>query len=114
VIPHVLPLWRDSDLFVRMCAARVLADLGTLQGVPALLDALEDSEWNVRESAWHALRTLTGKDFKFDPQGNEGERAKKVKLWREWWKKEGEGLLNPGTPSDPKQPVEAKARTQKS
>jgi len=108
VIQHVLPLLRDSDLFVRMCAARVLADLGTLQGVPALLDALEDSEPTVRESAWNALRTLTGKDFKFDPQGNEADRAKKVKAWREWWKKEGEGLSNPGTPAEPKQPAAAK------
>jgi len=98
VIPHVVPLLRDSDLFVRMCAARVLADLGTLQGVPALLDALEDSEPTVRESAWNALRTLTGKDFKYDPQGNEADRAKKVKAWREWWKKEGEGLSKPDTP----------------
>jgi hypothetical protein len=114
VIPHVLPLLRDSDLFVRMCVARVLAELGTLQGVPALFDALEDSEPTVRESAWNALRTLTGKDLKFDPQGNEAERAKKVKAWREWWKKEGEPLLNPGASAEPKQPAEAKPRTQKS
>lgn len=95
-IPHVTPLLKDSDLFVRMCAARVLADLGTLQGVPALIDALEDGEPTVRESAWNALRTLTGKDFKFDPQGNEADRTKKIKLWREWWKKDGEPLLNGG------------------
>jgi hypothetical protein len=114
VIPHVAPLLRDSDLFVRMCAARVLADLGTLQGVPALIDALEDAEPTVRESAWNALRTLTGKDFKYDPQGNEADRAKKVKLWREWWKKDGEPLLEGGTPADPNKPAEAKSRTQKS
>jgi HEAT repeats len=114
VIPHLLPLLKDSDLFVRMCVARVLADLGTLQGVPALIDALEDAEPTVRESAWNALRTLTGKDFKFDPQGNEGDRQKKVKTWREWWKKEGEGLLNGGTPPDGKQPAEIRSGTQKS
>jgi len=110
VIPHIAPLLRDSDLFVRMCAARVLADLGTLQAVPALIDALEDAEPTVRESAWHALRTLTGKDFKFDPQGNDADRQKKVKSWREWWKKEGEGLLNGGgTAPEPKQPPEVKS-----
>jgi hypothetical protein len=114
VIPHIAPLLRDSDLFVRMCAARVLADLGTLQAVPQLIDALEDSEPTVRESAWNALRTLTGKDFKFDPQGNEADRQKKVKSWREWWKKEGEGLLNGGSAPDPKQPPESKSGTQKS
>jgi HEAT repeat protein len=114
VIAHVTPLLRDSDLFVRMCAARVLSDLGTLQGVPALIDALEDAEPTVRESAWNALRTLTGKDFKFDPQGNEADRSKKVKSWREWWKKEGEPLLNGSTPADPNKPPEGKSGTQKS
>jgi len=113
VIPHVTPLLKDSDLFVRMCAARVLADLGTLQGVPALIDALEDSEPTVRESAWNALRTLTGKDFKFDPQGNEADRAKKVKSWREWWKKEGEGLLGGSTPGEPNKPPADGSGTQK-
>ncbi|MBK7644054.1 MAG: HEAT repeat domain-containing protein [Planctomycetes bacterium] len=112
-IEHVVPLLKDSDLFVRMCAARVLADLGTLQGVPALIDALEDAEPTVRESAWHALQTLTGKDFKFDPQANEGERSRKVKQWRDWWKKEGEPLLNGGGSGDPKQPSQ-KSGTQKS
>lgn len=114
VIPHLTPLLKDADLFVRMCAARVLAELGTLQGVPALIDALEDAEPTVRESAWNALRTLTGKDFKFDPQGNEADRSKKVKLWREWWKKEGEPLLNGGTPAEPKQPAEGRSGTKKS
>jgi hypothetical protein len=112
-VPHVIPLLRDSDLFVRMCAARVLADLGTLQGVPSLIDALEDAEPTVRESAWNALRTLTGKDLKFDTQANEAERQKKVKLWREWWKKEGEGLLN-GAGGDPEKPIGVKSGTQKS
>jgi HEAT repeat protein len=114
VIPHLLPLLKDSDLFVRMCVARVLADLGTLQGVPSLIDALEDAEPTVRESAWNALRTLTGKDFKYDPQGNEADRQKKVKSWREWWKKEGEGLLNGGSAPDGKQPAVIKSGTQKS
>lgn len=95
-IPHVTPMLRDTDLFVRMCAARVLGDLGTLQGVAALIDSLEDAEVPVRETAWNALRSLTGKDIKFDPQANEAERQKRVKQWREWWKKEGEGLLEGG------------------
>ncbi len=116
VIPHVTPMLRDADLFVRMCAARVLGDLGTLQGVAALIDSLEDSEATVRESAWNALRTLTGKDFKFDPQASETERQKRVKQWREWWKKEGEPLLEggAGAPEGKTTPPELKSGTQKS
>jgi len=62
--------------------------------VPALIDALEDTEAAVREAALGALRSLTGKDLRFDPMASESERSKKVKAWREWWKKvEEEGGL---------------------
>jgi hypothetical protein len=77
----------DNDVFVRMACARVLGDLGQTTAVPALIDALEDAEAPVREAASIALRSVTGKDLRFDPLGNEADRAKKVKAWREWWKK---------------------------
>jgi HEAT repeat protein len=59
VVPNLLPMLADNDVFVRMACARVLGDLGQTTAVPALIDAL----------------------------GNEADRAKKVKAWREWWKK---------------------------
>jgi HEAT repeat protein len=77
-----------------MATARVLGDLKSTSAVPALIDALEDSEAAVREAALGALRALTGKDLRFDPMASEAERSKKVKAWREWWKKvEEEGGL---------------------
>ena len=90
VVPHLLPMLKDADIFVRMASARVLGDLGVMGAVPHLIDALEDEEPSVREQAHVSLRELTGKDFKFDPSANEADRAKKVKAWREWWKREGE------------------------
>jgi hypothetical protein len=90
VVPHLMPMLKDGDVFVRMAAARVLGEMQAKPAVGALIDALEDGETAVREAAFIALRTITGKDLKFDPQAVEVERAKRVKAWREWWKKEGE------------------------
>jgi hypothetical protein len=89
-VPYIAPMLKDPDIFVRMAAARVLGDMQAKGGVPALIDALEDSETAVREAANIALRTITNKDFKFDPLAIEAERARRVKAWRDWWKKEGE------------------------
>jgi hypothetical protein len=90
VVPHLLPMLKDTDVFVRMATARVLGEMQAKAAVPALIDGLEDNETAVREAAFIALRTITGKDLKFDPQAVDAERAKRVKAWREWWKKEGE------------------------
>jgi hypothetical protein len=86
-VPYLLPMLKDTDVFVRMATARVLGDLKALTSVPALIDSLEDTEPAVREAALGSLRALTGKDLRFDPMGSEADRAKKVKAWRDWWKK---------------------------
>ncbi|HEV8111472.1 MAG TPA: HEAT repeat domain-containing protein [Planctomycetota bacterium] len=95
-LPYLLPMLKDTDVFVRMATARVIGDLKAPTAVPALIDALEDVEPAVREAALGSLRTLTGKDkeLRFDPMGSETDRAKKVKALRDWWKKiEEEGGL---------------------
>ena len=91
VVPLLIPMLKDSDVFVRMATARVLGDLNANEAVAALIDALEDVEAPVREASFGALRIITKKDLRFDPLANEAERAKKVKAWREWWKKVEEG-----------------------
>ncbi|MEX1026234.1 MAG: HEAT repeat domain-containing protein [Planctomycetota bacterium] len=92
VVPHLSAHMDDDDLFVRMAVARILGDLGSLAGVPALIDGLEDPEPSVREAAVVSLRSLTGRDFRFDPIGRSADRAKRVKAWRIWWEKEGVAL----------------------
>jgi len=91
VVEHLVPVLKDPDVFVRMAGARALEALGAVDATPALIDALEDPEAAVREAAIVALKKLTGRDFRFDPLANDAERAKRIKSWREWWKKEGAG-----------------------
>ena len=93
-IPHLLPMLKDADVFVRMAAARVLGNLNSDPAVlvfdpsvAALIDALEDADSPVREAALVALHQITGRDFQFDPQGNEGDRTRKLKSIRDWWKR---------------------------
>jgi hypothetical protein len=87
VVPHLLPRLEDTDIFVRMAAARTLGDLGARDAIPSLIDTLEDEEASVREAALVSLRTLSKQDIAFDPLAREGERAKRVKDWRDWWER---------------------------
>ena len=107
VIPHLLLRLSDSDMFVRLATVRALESLGTPAGerkqpreareaVPALIDTLEDAESAVREVAAVALRAITGQNFRFDANGSEGDREKRVRDWRNWWKSSGEDFLNAG------------------
>ena len=85
VVSYLLPMLDDEDVFVRMATARVLGDLDSFEAVPGLIDALSDSQAAVREAAVVALRILSGKDFRFDPLGKEGDRNKAQSSWRKWW-----------------------------
>ena len=93
VVPHLIPMLGDVDLFVRMATARMLEDLGAHSAVPSLIDALEDNQSAVREAAMVALRKITGKSMGFEPTAGVGERTKRVKAWRDWWAKNGEAFL---------------------
>lgn len=93
VVPHLIPMLEDPDLFVRMASARILQDLGARQAAPNLIDALEDPQSAVREAAMVALRQITGEEFRFDPLANAGDRTKRVNAWRDWWKRSGEAFL---------------------
>ena len=93
VVPHLLPMLGDEDIFVRMATARVLGDLGAVEGVPNLIDALEDVESTVREAAVLSLRLITGQNFKFDPGAADADRSKRVKAWRDWWRREGQASM---------------------
>ena len=98
VVPHLLPMLKDSDIFVRMAVCRHLGGLGSIEAIPALIDALEDEEASVREAALVALRGLSGQSIPFDPLARDGDRAKRVKAWRDWWEQSSKELLNGAKP----------------
>ena len=85
VVPHLVPMLRDENLFVRTATARALRDLKTKSGeaLLALCDALLDEKPPVREAAWVALRACTGLDHAYDPLGSDAERARRARAWRE-------------------------------
>ena len=93
VVPHLTPMLLDEDLFVRMATARMLDDLGVKSAVPALIEALDDVQGAVREAAVVALRRITGEDMGFNPVGSDVDRAKRLKAWRDWWKRKGDDFL---------------------
>jgi hypothetical protein len=95
VVPHLLPMLKDQNLWVRMSAAQQLGALGDRTAVPALIEALEDERSAVREEALVALQTLTGETLKFEPHASDSERAKRVRDWRDWWTKNRERLSQP-------------------
>ncbi len=86
-VPYLVGMLTDPDIFVRMATARVLGELGSNEAVPALIDALTDEELPVREAAVFALRTVTGENFRYEPDAPEADRARRIKAWRDWWKK---------------------------
>jgi len=87
VVPHLISLLNDDDVFVRMAVARVFGDLASPLSIEPLINALEDEEAVVREAAMAALHLITGRDFRFDPNAKAAERSKRVKAWRDWWEK---------------------------
>jgi hypothetical protein len=94
VAPHLVPGLRDEDVFNRMATARMLGDLASPVAVPALIETLNDANASVRDAAYLALRSITKRDFPFNAHSDdEADRAKKVKVWEDWWKKDGSKLL---------------------
>jgi uncharacterized coiled-coil protein SlyX len=96
VVPHLVPMLKDADIFVRMAACRHLGDLGSVEAIPGLIDTLEDEEASVREAALVALRALSGQSIPFDPHAKEGDRSKRVKAWRDWWEQSAKDALGKG------------------
>lgn len=91
--PHIVPMLKDTDSFVRMVSVQALGDLKYKPAVPHLIEALSDDRWTVREAARDSLRTVTGKNFGFDPTGRDLDMKKKIDQWRSWWRREGDDFL---------------------
>ena len=85
----LLPMLTDPDILVRMSVARALGELGNPASIPALIEALGDTQPPVREASVVALRTLTSRNFRFDPLADDDDRERRIESWRSWWERGG-------------------------
>jgi HEAT repeat protein len=80
---------KDGDDATRETAARLLGQIRNQPAVPTLIDALDDSNAQVRSSAATALTRITRQLFGPSDNATPEERKQAVARWREWWSKQG-------------------------
>lgn len=84
--PLVVVLQTHDSYYVRLAAATALGELGVVDTLPALIDALTDQDSLVRTAAHDALTTITGAkiDYTADAETGEEREAGQAR-WRAWW-----------------------------
>lgn len=87
VLPHLLPLAKDPDAFVRRLTVEGLREFRQAEAIDALVEALRDEDENVCDTAWRSLRDMTGQKFPFDASANKESRGRAAQKWADWWAK---------------------------
>lgn len=64
----------DPDPTTRYRAVQEIGRIGLWQGVPALIEMLQDEDEKIRNSAYHHLKKITRRSTRPD-----------IGLWRSWW-----------------------------
>jgi len=77
-------LLTDSDTTVRRHAAMTLGRTGDRKHLKALLDAMSDKDWTVRQAAGISLTNLTGQVFPFDALVAGAKRTQQLETWSKW------------------------------
>jgi len=81
---RVAGLLTDRDADVRRNAAMTLGRTGGRKHLKALLRAMSDRDWTVRQSAGISLSNLTGQTFPFSALGSETTRKQQLEEWGKW------------------------------
>lgn len=87
ILPHLLPLAKDPDAFVRRLTVEGLREFRKPEAVDALIQALGDGDENVCDTAWRSLRDVTGQKFRFEASANKEARGRAAQAWQDWWEK---------------------------
>jgi HEAT repeat protein len=87
VLPHLLPLAKDADAFVRRLVVEGLRGFKKPEAVDALIEALRDADENVCDTAWRSLRDVTGQRLPFDASSTKEARGRAAQKWSDWWAK---------------------------
>lgn len=86
---------KDKDAVVQSIATNAFYPEGALakaQVISTLIEALENTDVEMRRFAIDTLERITDKRHGFDPNASEDKRKKAVAKWRSWWQKQ----LKPG------------------
>jgi HEAT repeat protein len=75
----------DDSPEVRRQVVMSIGWCGGRKQIPALLVALTDTDWVVRQGAWAALTNLTGMEFAFDALAQQETRNTQIQTWQWWW-----------------------------
>lgn len=100
--PFLAPLLADKHPRVSLAAAAYFAERGDKLCLPALINALESDEHNVRWRSVYYLRRLTGEHFDFKSGDPDEVRAKSVRRWHQWLKENGPTAELKADPKDAK------------
>jgi spermidine synthase/tetratricopeptide (TPR) repeat protein/MFS family permease len=79
---HLFARLRDGDRETRLLVTTMLGARRVKDAVGPLIDRLEDADREVRMQALVALHAITGRQYGYDPDAPEAERAKAVRAWR--------------------------------
>ena len=74
----------DTDAGVRRHAAMALGRTGSRKHLKALLKAMGDTDWAVRQAAAISLTNLTGQAFPFDALAAAAKRTQQLETWSKW------------------------------
>ena len=88
VVGKVRLLLKHPKVEVRAPALRLTILFGRPDSNGDLIEALADSEYGIRSTAFRSLQLRTHRDFSFDPAGGEVARLQAVDAWRRWWQDE--------------------------
>jgi len=92
--PRAVPaLWRaaehDPNAGVRLTAGYNLCLFRDARGLGVLVGGLSSDDSTHRKDAHDGLRSLTGKDFGYDPMGDPPDRATAAARWSAWLRETG-------------------------
>ena len=79
---------QDDQAEIRRAAAAACARKDDKSHIPGLIALLDDREAAVVQAARQALTRLSGQDFGPNPEDGAETRARAVKAWSTWWKKQ--------------------------
>jgi len=81
-------LLKHPKLEIRAPALRLTDAFGGREAIGDLIEALDDPEYGMRLEASRALSKRTSRNFGYEPQSGEVQRAKSVAQLRRWWQAE--------------------------